>query len=144
MGYLLVSAALTLDVGQPWRMWHPLVMWNPHPVMFEVAWCVMLYTGVLAIEFSPMVFERLGWQRPLRVVRSLGALCGTRCRANAWKGPRGFNRQCQALRAPIQGPPNIQRLSIPAPKLAALRARTAAGRGGGETGGTGVKCLRGL
>ncbi len=71
MGYLLVSAALTLDVGQPWRMWHPLVMWNPHSVMFEVAWCVMLYTGVLAIEFSPMVFERLGWQRPLRLVRSL-------------------------------------------------------------------------
>src|ERR1017187_10375176 len=71
LGYLLVSAALTLDVGQPWRMWHPLVMWNPHSVMFEVAWCVMLYTGVLAIEFSPMVFERLGWQRPLRLVRSL-------------------------------------------------------------------------
>jgi c(7)-type cytochrome triheme protein len=71
MGYLLVSVALTLDVGQPWRMWHPLVMWNPHSVMFEVAWCVMLYTGVLSIEFSPMLFERLGWQRPLRLVRAL-------------------------------------------------------------------------
>ncbi len=71
MGYLLVSAALTFDVGQPWRMWHPLVMWNPHSVMFEVAWCVMLYTGVLSIEFSPMLFERLGWQRPLRLVRAL-------------------------------------------------------------------------
>jgi c(7)-type cytochrome triheme protein len=71
MGYLLVSTALAFDVGQPWRMWHPLVMWNPHSVMFEVAWCVMLYTSVLAIEFSPMVFERLGWQRPLRVVRAL-------------------------------------------------------------------------
>jgi len=71
MGYLLVSVALTLDVGQPWRMWHPLVMWNPHSVMFEVAWCVMLYTGVLSIEFSPMLFERLGWQRPLRLVKSL-------------------------------------------------------------------------
>ncbi len=71
LGYLLVSAALTFDVGQPWRMWHPLVMWNPHSVMFEVAWCVMLYTGVLSIEFSPMLFERLGWQRPLRVVRAL-------------------------------------------------------------------------
>jgi len=71
MGYVLVSAALTFDVGQPWRMWHPLVFWNPHSVMFEVAWCVMLYTGVLSVEFSPMVFERLGWQRPLRVVRAL-------------------------------------------------------------------------
>jgi c(7)-type cytochrome triheme protein len=71
LGYQLVSVALTFDVGQPWRIWHPLVMWNPHSVMFEVAWCVMLYTTVLAIEFSPMVFERLGWQRPLRMVRAL-------------------------------------------------------------------------
>src|SRR5450759_2395608 len=71
LGYTLVSVALAFDVGQPWRIWHPMVMWNPHSVMFEVAWCVMLYTNVLAIEFSPIVFERLGWQRPLRVVRAL-------------------------------------------------------------------------
>jgi c(7)-type cytochrome triheme protein len=71
LGYQLVSVALTFDIGQPWRIWHPLVMWNPHSVMFEVAWCVMLYTTVLAIEFSPVVFERLGWQRPLRLVRAL-------------------------------------------------------------------------
>lgn len=71
MGYILVSTALAFDIGQPWRIWHPLVMWNPHSVMFEVSWCVMLYTSVLAIEFSPMVLERLGWQRPLRLVRKL-------------------------------------------------------------------------
>ena len=71
LGYQLVSVALTFDVGQPWRIWHPMVMWNPHSVMFEVAWCVMLYTTVLAIEFSPVVLERLGWQRPLRLVRAL-------------------------------------------------------------------------
>ena len=40
------------------RVWHPLVMWNPHSVMFEVGWCVTLYTSVLALEFSPLVFER--------------------------------------------------------------------------------------
>jgi c(7)-type cytochrome triheme protein len=71
LGYTLVSVALAFDVGQPWRIWHPLVFWNPHSVMFEVAWCVMLYTNVLAVEFSPIVFERLGWKRPLRVVRAL-------------------------------------------------------------------------
>ena len=38
-----------------------MVMWNPHSVMFEVAWCVMLYTTVLALEFSPAVCERCGW-----------------------------------------------------------------------------------
>jgi Ni/Fe-hydrogenase subunit HybB-like protein len=38
-----------------------MVMWNPHSVMFEVAWCVMLYNTVLALEFAPAVCERFGW-----------------------------------------------------------------------------------
>lgn len=71
LGYLLVSVALLFDVGQPWHIWHPLVMWNPRSVMFEVAWCVILYTAVLAIEFSPMVLERFGLDRPLHIVRAL-------------------------------------------------------------------------
>jgi c(7)-type cytochrome triheme protein len=69
LGYLLVIVALLFDLGRPYRIWHPLVMWNPHSVMFEVAWCVMLYTAVLAIEFSPILFERLGWRLPLKLVR---------------------------------------------------------------------------
>lgn len=71
MGYLLVCAALMYDLGLPWNIWHPLIMRNPHSVMFEVAYCVMLYTTVLALEFSPIVFERLGWKKALTVVRSL-------------------------------------------------------------------------
>ena len=71
MGYLLVCAALMFDLGLPWNIWHPLVMRNPHSVMFEVAYCVMLYTTVLALEFSPIVFERLGWTRALKAVRSV-------------------------------------------------------------------------
>jgi len=65
LGYLLVVLALLFDLGRPDRIWHPLVMWNPHSVMFEVAWCVTLYTTVLALEFAPAVFERLGWKKPL-------------------------------------------------------------------------------
>ena len=71
MGYLLVCAALMYDLGLPWNIWHPLIMRNPHSVMFEVAYCVMLYTTVLALEFSPIVFERLGWTRALKAVRSV-------------------------------------------------------------------------
>jgi c(7)-type cytochrome triheme protein len=58
LGYLLVVFALMFDLGRPYRVWHPLVMWNPHSVMFEVGWCVTLYTTVLALEFSPVVLER--------------------------------------------------------------------------------------
>src|SRR5271169_3701324 len=69
MGYLLVCGALMYDLGLPWNIWHPLVMRNPHSVMFEVAWCVMLYTTVLALEFSPIVFEHFKWRKPLILVR---------------------------------------------------------------------------
>jgi len=69
MGYLLVCAALLYDLGLPWNIWHPLVMRNPHSVMFEIAYCVMLYTAVLALEFSPIVFEKFGWKKPLMLVR---------------------------------------------------------------------------
>ncbi|MDZ7267703.1 MAG: Ni/Fe-hydrogenase cytochrome b subunit [candidate division KSB1 bacterium] len=71
LGYLLVIFALLYDLGRPERIWHAIVMWNPSSVMFEVAWCVMLYTTVLALEFSPILFEKLGWERPLRIVRAI-------------------------------------------------------------------------
>ena len=32
-------------------------------VMFEVGWCVALYLTVLALEFSPAVFEWLGLKK---------------------------------------------------------------------------------
>ena len=65
LGYVLVVVGLIYDLGRPDRIWHPLIMWNPHSVMFEVAWCVTLYTTVLFLEFLPMVFEKFGWHRPL-------------------------------------------------------------------------------
>jgi len=70
LGYLLVIFALMFDLGRPYRVWHPLVMWNPHSVMFEVGWCVTLYTTVLALEFSPVVLERLRWNKALKVVHT--------------------------------------------------------------------------
>jgi Ni/Fe-hydrogenase subunit HybB-like protein len=71
LGYSLVVVALMFDLGRPYRIWHALIMWNPHSVMFEVAWCVMLYTTVLALEFAPAVFERLRMRTPLRVIHAI-------------------------------------------------------------------------
>jgi Ni/Fe-hydrogenase subunit HybB-like protein len=65
LGYILVIGALMFDLGQPWRIWHPLIMWNPHSVMFEVGWCVMLYTTVLSLEFLPAVLEKFGMHKAL-------------------------------------------------------------------------------
>ncbi|MCA9757198.1 MAG: Ni/Fe-hydrogenase cytochrome b subunit [Candidatus Eisenbacteria bacterium] len=71
IGYLLVVGGLIFDLGLPWRIWHPMVMWNPHSVMFEVAWCVTLYTTVLAAEASAMVFEKLKMERSTKVAHKL-------------------------------------------------------------------------
>ena len=70
LGYVLVCIALMYDLGRPYRIWHPLIMRNPHSVMFEVAYCVMLYTTVLSLEFSPIVLERFNLQKPLKIVRA--------------------------------------------------------------------------
>ena len=70
LGYVLVCVALMYDLGRPYRIWHPLVMRNPHSVMFEVAYCVMLYTTVLSLEFSSIVLERFKLEKPLKIVRA--------------------------------------------------------------------------
>jgi Ni/Fe-hydrogenase subunit HybB-like protein len=63
LGYLTVVAGMMFELGLPWRIWHPIFMWNPRSVLFEVAWCVMLYTTVLSLEFAPTMFEWLHWKR---------------------------------------------------------------------------------
>lgn len=71
LGYVLVITALMFDLGKPYNVWHVIVMWNPHSVMFEVGWCVMLYTTVLFLEFLPVVFERFRlerWQRRIHTI----------------------------------------------------------------------------
>ena len=71
LGYSLVVVGLLFDLGRPDRLWHPLVMWNPHSVMFEVAWCVTLYSTVLFLEFLPVVLEKFGLHRPLNWIRKI-------------------------------------------------------------------------
>jgi len=60
LGYTLVGVGLFFDVGKPWQLWHPIINWNPQSMLFEVAWCVMLYLTVLFLEFSPNLFEGMG------------------------------------------------------------------------------------
>ncbi|HXI26216.1 MAG TPA: Ni/Fe-hydrogenase cytochrome b subunit [Pyrinomonadaceae bacterium] len=71
LGYSLVVVGLMFDLGRPYNIWHPLIMWNPHSVMFEVGWCVTLYTTVLMLEFSPLVLEKLPWKKPYHLVKSI-------------------------------------------------------------------------
>jgi Ni/Fe-hydrogenase subunit HybB-like protein len=67
LGYVFAVLGLLADLGQPWRVWYPIaVSFGTTSVMFEVGWCVFLYSTVLFLEFSPALFEWLGlrgWAR---------------------------------------------------------------------------------
>jgi len=70
-GYLLAAISITLDVGRSFVIWHPLVMWQINSIMFIVALHLVLYLTTLATESSPMVFEKLVWQRALSFVKRI-------------------------------------------------------------------------
>jgi Ni/Fe-hydrogenase subunit HybB-like protein len=55
LGYTFVVLGLLVDIGRSWAIWKPMIHWNPHSVLFEVAMCVMLYLNVLYLEFAPIV-----------------------------------------------------------------------------------------
>ena len=70
LGYTMVCVVLLADLGLPHRFYNIIAFLNPKSFMFEISWCVMLYTVVLVLEFSPVILERLGWEGPHRLVRS--------------------------------------------------------------------------
>jgi len=69
--YSSVGLGLTVDIGIWWRIVFPVWHWQLHSVLFEVAWCIMLYLVVLSLEFSHTVLARVGWERMLSVVEKL-------------------------------------------------------------------------
>lgn len=72
LGYVFAVIGLLCDLGQPWRIAYPLFYsWGTTSVMFEVGWCVALYTTVLALEFLPAFFEWMGWAFPLRLLHRI-------------------------------------------------------------------------
>lgn len=71
LGYLLVIVGLLFDLGRWYNVWHPIFMWNVHSPMLEVAWCVMLYSVVLMLEFSPVVLEKFKIEWALKIMRAI-------------------------------------------------------------------------
>jgi menaquinone reductase, integral membrane subunit len=77
LGYTSAMMALALDIGRPDRFWHPLVYWNVHSVLWEITWCVILYSTVLMLEFVPVLVESRyfdGWTRLRRFSHGLHKL----------------------------------------------------------------------
>jgi Ni/Fe-hydrogenase subunit HybB-like protein len=63
LGYLLAVFGLIADLGKPWNMIMAIRYQGSTSALFEVAWCVMLYTTVLTLEFLVPFFEWIGWRK---------------------------------------------------------------------------------
>lgn len=66
LGYTTFAITLIFELGWPWRIVHPIWMHNYHSILFEVAWCVMLYLVVLSLEFIPNILERFKLHKLLK------------------------------------------------------------------------------
>jgi Ni/Fe-hydrogenase subunit HybB-like protein len=80
LGYILsASGSLFVDLGRYYKIWMPIVSWQHRSVLFEVSWCVMLYTGVLSVEFAPILLDKVGWKRLSHFVHAITVpfvICG--------------------------------------------------------------------
>ncbi|MGF1757813.1 Ni/Fe-hydrogenase cytochrome b subunit [Photobacterium sagamiensis] len=85
-GYSLGGLSIVMDMGRWWNT--PYIYlpgyFNTNSVLFETAACMTVYVLVLAAEFAPALFERLGWKVPLKrlngimfAIIALGALLPT-------------------------------------------------------------------
>lgn len=63
LGYTSAMLALAMDIGRPDRFYHPLIYWNVHSVLWEITWCVVLYSSVLFLEVFPVVAESAFFDR---------------------------------------------------------------------------------
>ena len=71
LGYASVLIILLIDLGRPDRFWGFIVFWNHHSPLFEISWCVLLYTTVLALEFLPFLFERLNKPNIVKAIHAI-------------------------------------------------------------------------
>jgi Ni/Fe-hydrogenase subunit HybB-like protein len=53
LGYSTVCTGMLYELGLPWRIWHPIIYWNGHSVLFDVS------LAPYAIEKIPLVKLRV-------------------------------------------------------------------------------------
>jgi Ni/Fe-hydrogenase subunit HybB-like protein len=69
-GYSFGGLAVMFDLGRWWQGYNIMLPWlvNTNSVLLETALCIFAYIIVLAVEFAPAVFERLGMKEARRKV----------------------------------------------------------------------------
>ncbi|OPX86764.1 MAG: putative Ni/Fe-hydrogenase 2 b-type cytochrome subunit [Pelotomaculum sp. PtaB.Bin104] len=59
IGYIISMVSLLMDIGRWTNFWRPFFYWGFHSVLFEVFWCISLYTTVQVLEFGDIFLERV-------------------------------------------------------------------------------------
>ena len=60
IGYTSVLMILFMDLGRWDRFYHFTIFPNFHSALYEVSWCILLYSTILIYEISPVLLEKLG------------------------------------------------------------------------------------
>lgn len=71
LGYTSVLVILLMDLGRWDRFYHFIIYPNINSALFEVSWCILLYTTVLISEFSPVIMQKFGWRRAMGFMRKI-------------------------------------------------------------------------
>lgn len=58
LGYTFAGSSVMIDLGRYYNIWHIFIHMNGNSVLFEVGMCVVIYLGVLYIEFLPIVTKK--------------------------------------------------------------------------------------
>jgi len=59
IGYIIALISLLMDIGRWTNFWRPFFYWGYHSVLFEVFWCISLYTTIQVLEFGDIFLERV-------------------------------------------------------------------------------------
>ena len=68
IGYSSVLLILFMDLGRWDRFYHFLIYPNLNSALFEVSWCIMLYSTILIYELSPVLLENSRWSGTIKII----------------------------------------------------------------------------
>lgn len=71
LGYIIALVSLFLDIGRWYNFWRPFFFWGYHSVLFEVFWCIALYTTIQVIEFGEIFFEKIKFPALQRLLHKM-------------------------------------------------------------------------
>ena len=71
VGYSSVLIILFMDLGRWDRFYHFVIYPNIHSALFEVSWCILLYSTVLVYELSPVFLKQPRFRKLNRIIKKM-------------------------------------------------------------------------